>query len=237
MTSGGVGKSLLVIDDDERLQRRWRKVAAERNYVCLCVATLREATALLSSEGHRERAWDLVLIDERLPDGSGTSLLSLLGRLTSKPTVIVVSGHLDASICIELLSRGVAAVSKPIGFQQMRELLEIFEARCGAGWSLDDYGRACELSRRELEVLRLSVLGLRQREIAERLGCSEGSVKTLAQRVCLKAGKESLRDVVGHVVSVMSSQATRPAPYAASRSSGVYAVHEDKSCRRGQGER
>lgn len=224
MTRAGVAKGLLVVDNDEDLQRCWRELAAEVKYACVCASTLREASAALSCNQRLQPAWDLVVIEERLPDGSGTSLLSLLDGLLAKPIVVVVSGHLDASIGIKLLRCGVAAVSKPIAPPQMRELLELMDLRLRGGWPLEDKGLGYQLSQRELEVLRLSLSGLRQREIAERLGCSEGSIKTLSQRVCVKAGKQSLRDVVAHAISTMSSQFPNPTP----RSSGVHSMRADR---------
>jgi DNA-binding NarL/FixJ family response regulator len=226
MKSAEPTRALLVIDSDESQQRRWREVAEKRGLSCVCAGSLRAATARLSStSGALTQVWDWILIDERLPDGSGMSLLSLMDRLPKKPTVVVVSGHLDAADCIQLMSRGVPVVLKPLALDQMRELLQQLELRYRGDWPLAQDGLGYRLSRRELEVLQLSIMGLRQREIAKRLGCSEGSVKTLSQRVCNKAGKESLRDVVAHAVSVMARQIPRPAP----SSSATYSLPADAS--------
>jgi DNA-binding NarL/FixJ family response regulator len=190
----------------------------------MCVQTFSAAREQLSSAARGGRSWDLVLLDDELPDGSGTQLLPLVERLTPQPTSVVVSRHLDAAICIELWARGVAAVNRPIALEQMRVLVELVEIRRQSASTLERYALSQSFSRREVEVLQLSFIGLRQREIAERLGCSEGSIKTLSQRVCLKAGKESLRDVVAHVMTMMSSSVGGPPAAMQRGNSGLYRV-------------
>ena len=213
-------EALLVVDGDTSEHARWREAAEKRRVACVCESSLRGATARLSPRRAAHRAWDWVVVEERLPDGSGTTLISVLEQLPARPTVVVVSAYLDAAICIELLRLAVAAVAKPVSLRQMGELLEHLQLSSRWGWPIDGRGLGYALSQRELEVLQLSVMGLRQREIAKQLGCSEGSVKTLAQRVCIKAGKDSLRDVVAHAIAIMARQIPRPVP----SSSGIYSA-------------
>ena len=103
MTSVAASETLLVVDSDTSEHARWHEAAKKCGVACVCESTLRGATARLSTQRAARRAWDWVVVNERLSDGSGTSLLSVIAQLPVKPIVVLVSADLDAAICVELL--------------------------------------------------------------------------------------------------------------------------------------
>jgi DNA-binding NarL/FixJ family response regulator len=138
-----------------------------------------------------EAAPDVVLLDVRMPKLDGLGVLrALAGRL---PPTIVVTTFADPEVVIAAIRAGAKGfLLKDAGLDV---LLRAIESVAGGGtWlqpamtermldALRDTARPVPplpldpLTEREIEVLRLMAGAYNNREIAEALGCAEGTIK------------------------------------------------------------
>ncbi len=82
-----MGKSVLIIDDDEGITRAFARILQKHGYEADVALTGREALKKASL-----KSYDLALVDVRLPDMDGLELLGLLHDLDGDMVRIVVSG-------------------------------------------------------------------------------------------------------------------------------------------------
>ena len=140
----------------------------------------------------------VVLLDVRLPDGSGVDVLPDL--LTSVPalSVIMMTGHGDVSLAVAAMKAGAQDfLEKPF---EPRDLLVAIERALSlssvAGLHRTDEAEArrrlAGLSMREREVLGNVVEGASSKEIARRLSLSPRTVEAHRARVMSKTGADSL---------------------------------------------
>ena len=139
----------------------------------------------------------LVLLDVELPDMDGVETLARLRAQAPGAAVLMVSMHDDPAMVRRAVEAGAAGyVLKGIG---RRELLAAVRAVRAGGSVLDhallrslaspappDPAPAAALTRVELETLALLAAGLTNREIAERMRWSVGTVKKYVQRILEK---------------------------------------------------
>ena len=140
---------------------------------------------------------ELVLLDLELPDLDGVETLTRLRARAPRAAVLMVSMHDDPSMVRRAVEAGAAGyVLKGIG---RRELLAAVRAVRNGGSVLDSsLLRALAnpapaesipldaLTRVELDTLALLAAGLTNREIAERMRWSVGTVKKYVQRILEK---------------------------------------------------
>lgn len=179
--------SVLLVEDDA-IVRAWVRLALEPSGLRLVgeAAGMQEALALV-----RRRRPELMLVDYRLPDGSGTELVRRLrDEGIEVPAVVMTAGP----------ERGLNEAAREAGAQgtvlktdRGEELLATLLAALDGEEPFDPQhpprgpGRA-PLTPRERDVLRLVADGATNPEIGERLGVGEETVKTLLSRVFLKLG-------------------------------------------------
>jgi len=81
-------KNILIIDDEKDLCSLLSEGLTQRNYNVLTANTKREAMACL-----KKKSVDLVLLDLKLPNGSGIKLLPRIKRISPKTVVIIISAY------------------------------------------------------------------------------------------------------------------------------------------------
>ena len=81
-------KNILIIDDEKDLCSLLSESLTQRNYNVLTANTKREAMACL-----KKKSPDLVLLDLKLPNGSGIKLLPRIKRINPETIVIVISAY------------------------------------------------------------------------------------------------------------------------------------------------
>jgi len=110
-------KVLLVEDDPASLDAIARCVELE-GFPARTARTLSEARAALERDPP-----DLVLLDLRLPDGSGMDLLGDLDPVTGTE-VIIVTGNATVQTAVDALRRGAGDyLTKPVDIQRLRKIL------------------------------------------------------------------------------------------------------------------
>ncbi len=87
------GARALVVEDEQLLATGLRRLLGRAGVQVTVVRTVAAARATLE----RETRWDLVLLDQKLPDGDGLEVLGQLEQLGHRPALVAVSAHLQES--------------------------------------------------------------------------------------------------------------------------------------------
>jgi DNA-binding NarL/FixJ family response regulator len=165
--------------------------------VCAEAATGEQACALFRS--HRP---DVTLMDLRLPGLSGSETVQAIRGEFPDARIVMISTYVcDEEIYGALQAGAMAYLVKHV---QRDELIRtIRKAAAGqrhvppeVAARLADRLSAAQLSSRELEVLRLLVGGRRNREIANVLDISEGTVKLHVSSILGKLGVSDRTEAV-----------------------------------------
>jgi DNA-binding response OmpR family regulator len=118
-----VTANLLYIEDDPSNIALLRRLIQHRPHVHLTIAmTVADGITATLTEPP-----DLILLDNRLPDGTGTDVLRQIttNTLTATIPVVILSGDTGRSTTIELLALGATQlIHKPI---DVHELLTIID--------------------------------------------------------------------------------------------------------------
>jgi DNA-binding NarL/FixJ family response regulator len=178
---------VLLVEDDPIVRAWVREALAESEFrVAGEAATAAEALELAA-----RRTPALLLVDQNLPDGTGTELVRLLrARRLSVPAVVMTAGP-TSGLNETAREAGAEAtvVKSPRGEDLVGALRTVLHGRStfDPRHPRRDPGRA-PLTPRERDVLRLVAAGGTNAEVATRLGVGEETVKTLLGRIFLKLG-------------------------------------------------
>ena len=114
--------SLLVVDDDPDIGKLLSRVLRKEHYDVTVVTTAEEAiVAVQSNPG----AYDIMLTDVGLPQGSGHDLLAQISRLDESIVKIVITGMVTADNAITSLRNGAYEfIKKPIDFAHLSEVVD-----------------------------------------------------------------------------------------------------------------
>lgn len=103
-------KSILVVDDDETVLLVFKEVLLSEGYGVDTAETGAEAI-----EKSKTKYYDLALLDIRLPDMSGTELLTKMHESKPKMVKIMVTGYSSLDYAIEAVNKGADAyLTKPV---------------------------------------------------------------------------------------------------------------------------
>jgi two-component system nitrate/nitrite response regulator NarP len=141
---------------------------------------------------------DIVLLDVRMPDGSGIEVLKQLRERGDQRKIVLLSAELtDAALADALHWKVDGIVLKNADPAHLMECLQT--VRDGASWIDPELGARLArasmaadarvaLAPRERELVALIRKGLRNRDIATRLGVTEGTVKVYLHSIFEKTG-------------------------------------------------
>jgi DNA-binding NarL/FixJ family response regulator len=154
-------------------------------------------------EAVREHRPDLLVLDLRMPGMDGLEVLRRLREADPDSRVVILTGAVDEEEVLEAIRLG----AKGVVLKEMAPSLLIQclrKVHAGGRWLEDDtVGKALErllrreagarelsqaLTVREADVVRMVVRGHRNKEIAERLFVSEGTVKVHLHHIYEKLG-------------------------------------------------
>lgn len=106
--------TVLVIDDEDAIRRAIVKALPE--HTVLEAATIEQALQQ-AQDGYP----DLVLLDQRLPDGSGLDALPRLRAIDAELPIVLLTGHGSTDLAVEALKHGVADyLEKPFKLERLR---------------------------------------------------------------------------------------------------------------------
>jgi len=112
---------VLVVDDDPSVLQCYRRLLRRIGYQTVA----EQSPARVLENGWAEGAVDLLLIDYKMPEMDGLSLLAELRRRECKAHCILVSAFLNDEVRQQAANLGVARVlQKPVGVDALREALD-----------------------------------------------------------------------------------------------------------------
>jgi DNA-binding NarL/FixJ family response regulator len=193
--------------DDHALFREsvGRLLGAEPGFdVAADCGTIEEALQIL-----RQKAIDLVLLDFDLGERDGREFLRLAKDQGFHGRILVVTAGVDAGAGSELIRSGISGVfrkhdSAALLAQGIRDVMagkvwldqeQLQTALNAKGAPPQPGGTRC-LTERERNVLSFVFEGLANKEIAARIGVSEGSVKSTLQQLFSKTGVRTRSQLV-----------------------------------------
>jgi two-component system, NtrC family, response regulator AtoC len=112
--------TILVVDDEEDARVYLSTFLSKQGYEVLCAGTLNEARQHLISESA-----DIVLLDVKLPDGYGPSLLEETARLPVRPPIILITAYGDIDMAVDAMKNGAHDfLQKPIQFERLSQSIQ-----------------------------------------------------------------------------------------------------------------
>lgn len=189
---------ILLVDDHEIVRRGLKQLLAEEWPQARFgeANSVSQARALLAAP-----AWNLVLLDLKLPGGSGLELLTEVRRAQPRAAVLVLSSYTEEEFAVRAFQLGAAgyltkasvamemllAVKKVLagGRYVSAALAEQLAALLGNRAPLAAHET---LSPREMEVLRLVAAGRTIKEIAAEFSLSQKTIATYRARLSSKLG-------------------------------------------------
>lgn len=198
---------LMIVDDHAMFREGLRQQFAQ----CLDIQIVAEAGSIEQMKMLLEQSRpDVIILDIKLPDGSGASQISYIKKKLPKCRVIILTMYDNARYAIhafEQYADGFVVKGSP--FSEL--LTAVHNVIVGkrfvsqaTGNHLADHihadgrkpYRLDSLSKREFEVLTHLSLGLRSNEIAAKLDLSEKTVSTYKVRLMQKLNLTSLSDLI-----------------------------------------
>lgn len=143
---------------------------------------------------------DIILLDIQMPDGNGLDVLRRLRATKSRAKVVLLTAAVDDSALLEAKSLKVQGiVLKNSDPAYLMECLD--SVRSGRIWidpelatrarqlaAAPGRGKHWQLAPRERQLIGFVRKGLRNREIAEQLGVTEGTIKVYLHAIFEKVG-------------------------------------------------
>ncbi len=113
-------RRVLLVDDDEALRSAVARALRSNGRTIEAVGTVGAAIEAL------ERGFDLVLLDVRLPDGSGVRVAEAASSMQPSPLIVVVSGEASAPEAFTLAQLGVVQfVTKPFSLDELVAAIDL----------------------------------------------------------------------------------------------------------------
>jgi DNA-binding NarL/FixJ family response regulator len=197
---------ILIVDDNDLLVGSWTRSLQRAGYSVTPAYSLGQARAYV--ERWTELWADFIILDLQLPDGDGASLLPTLDRLSPRPSVAVITAHLDFDRALDLHGRCELCAPKP---DSEAAILDVAAKLRTLRGSTQDFGAAVEhfaalhkLSRREAALVIYAVTDPTT-DAPAALQCSANTVKTYWTRIFDKTGLRSQREVVHAVWHTFTS--------------------------------
>lgn len=160
------------------------------------LSVVAESGSLAEARAAPPEAVDVVLLDVKLPDGDGLALLPELTALRPEPIVLILTSfEADETVRRAMAAGASGYLLKHHGPEALADRIRAalrgelpLEPGAVRALARPETDPLAELTPRERDVLRHIAVGCSNREIAERLGVREKTVKSHAGRIFDKLG-------------------------------------------------
>lgn len=198
---------VLVVEDEALFARAVARRLEKAGYACRTVGRLAEAEATLREEGA-----DLMLLDMRLPDGSGLDFLQRLReRADAQPAVIAMSAYGEVEDAVAAMKHAAADyLKKPIDLEELLVNVEKVLANQRLSRQLE-YSRARESTAADtVDIIGESPAAQALRAQIERIANLAGSAATDAPTVLICGETGTGKDLAARYLHQCSRRASRP---------------------------
>jgi FixJ family two-component response regulator len=192
-----VSGTVYLIDDDNSMRDSLARMLRDIGYA---IQDFESATSFLQNSLPIAPA--VIILDMQMPDVTGLDLMERLEKLGRKTPIVFLSGQSHPQQIVKGLKRGamdflfkpfnieelLQAIDQAIEFDQRQLKKNLKDVEIRRNFKL--------LTPREKEVCALLVEGLMNKEIAERLGTTDATIKVHKARVMEKMQANSLQELV-----------------------------------------
>lgn len=121
---GGKPLRALVVDDESSLRMALFRVLERQGFQVITSSSKREAEGIVAGVA-AENAFDLALIDVRLPDGDGLDLMSKVRQTHPGCEVVVLTGHGSIEMAVKATQLGAFHfITKPFNMEELISIIE-----------------------------------------------------------------------------------------------------------------
>jgi RNA polymerase sigma factor (sigma-70 family) len=187
---------IYVVDDDASVRKALKRVFRTRDCQVLAFSSAQE----FLKEG-RSDVTGCLLLDVRMPGLSGLELQERMVSHQIDLPIVFITGHGDIPMSVKAMKAGaVDFLPKPIDpdplFEVVRAAVEKHARQRESNAALQEFQRCIDmLTQREREVMNLVIEGLPNKQIADRLGVTDYTVKVHRGRAMRKAKVESVAEL------------------------------------------
>jgi len=189
--------TVFVVDDDASVRKSLTRLISEAGYTVLAFPSAQEFLAREPSAGP-----SCVVLDVRMPGGSGLDLQRTLAGAVHQIPIIFMTGHGDIHMSVKAMKAGaVDFLTKPFVGKDLLEAIQRALARDTRDLGVkartgEIRSRIALLTPRESQVLALVVTGMLNKQMAAALGVVEQTIKVHRARVMEKMQAGSLAELV-----------------------------------------
>jgi FixJ family two-component response regulator len=193
---------IFIVDDDDLVRKALARLLNSAGYVAACFSSAR---AFLTAQRPRDTASCLVL-DVQMPELTGMDLQRELEAANALLPIVFLTGHGDIPMSVQAMKAGASDfLVKPVHDESLLRAVELALARGELERAIRKEreaiaSRVQTLTPREYQVLSLVVEGLLNKQIADRLGTVEKTIKVHRGRLMEKMKVNSLAELV-HVAA------------------------------------
>lgn len=188
---------VLVVDDDDDVRRALSGLFRSVGLASIAFTSGEE----LLAHGFPDQATCIVL-DVRLRGASGLDLQSRLNQAGKSASIVFISGYGDVPMTVAAMKAGaVSFIAKPFREQDLLDAVNEALQRDRdhrQAWSQTKQLREsfAALTGREQEVMTLLVHGLMNKEVADKLGISQATVKIYRGQAMRKMQARTFADLI-----------------------------------------
>lgn len=111
---------ILVVDDDENIRTSMKAILEEEGYIVDLAGSGKEGI-----QKTKEKAYNVALLDIRLPDMEGVQLLKLMKPTIPRTRKIMVTGYPSTQNAIEALNKNADAyLIKPVDIEKLLDTIK-----------------------------------------------------------------------------------------------------------------
>ena len=152
--------NILIVDDEDTYAKNAARYLAREGHETRTAGTLAEGLRLF-----RDLSPDVVILDYRLPDGTGLEFLQQARTSPSDTHIILITGHGTIELAVEAMKAGADdLLTKPVALSALRD-------RIGA------------LAKRQRASSRLKFFEAREREASQTILGQSTTLRSLVQRI------------------------------------------------------
>lgn len=191
--------SFLVVEDEEGVRRtlvRGLDGLAQVEAVGSCAAA---RLAL------RARKYDAMIVDVRLPDGSGLELIEIASEECPGICVLVLTGYAEHEVISRTLETGARFLLKPCDAKHVVLLAEEAMARRTAGerrtkLTLERWTEDFDLSDTEVDLLALGAQGVAREKFSSLRNVRPDTIRKQIQTLLQKTGDDTFEGAVNSLL-------------------------------------